>query len=90
MAYVTAWSVATALVCIFQCTPISFFWLQFSPNPPPNGTCIAIGETEVSLNVLNTVGDVMTLLLPSLALRKLRMSTGKKVGVAAIFMVGIL
>lgn len=90
MIYVTAWSVATVLVCIFQCTPISFFWKQALPNPPPEGICIDIVKTTVSLNALNTVGDIATLLLPTLALWHLQMSTGRKVAVAGIFMVGLL
>ena len=90
MAYVTAWSVATAIVCIFQCTPISFFWKQGLPIPPPGGHCIDIPAAEVSLNVLNTVGDIATLVLPSLALWNLHMSNGRKVAVAGIFMVGLL
>lgn len=90
MIYVTAWSVATVLVCIFQCTPISFFWKQVLPIPPPEGICIDIVQTTVSLNALNTVGDIATLLLPTLALWHLQMSTGRKVAVAGIFMVGLL
>jgi hypothetical protein len=89
MVYVTAWSVATVLVCIFACTPISFFWTQLLPNPPP-GVCIDEVAAEVGLNVLNTVGDIATLLLPGLALWGLRMTTERKVAVAAIFMIGLL
>lgn len=91
MIYVTAWSVATVLVCIFQCTPISFFWTRGLPIPPPPGShCIDTTAAEVSLNILNTIGDIATLLLPGLALRNLKMSTNRKVAVASIFMVGLL
>lgn len=89
MVYVTAWSVATVMVCIFACTPISLFWTRLLPIPPP-GVCIDVPAATVGLNVLNTVGDIATLLLPGLAMWKLRMTIGRKVAVAAIFMIGLL
>ena len=89
IAYVTAWSVATTLVCIFQCVPINVFWLNAMLDPPP-GRCINTFDAEVILGILNTIGDFAVLLLPTFALWNLRMSTAKKVGVGAIFMVGFL
>ncbi len=89
MIYTTAWFLTTLLLCIFQCTPISFFWRQVLPEPP-QGHCIPLVPAQVSMNILNTIGDIATLILPGLALWKLQMSTGKKVAVAAIFLIGIL
>ncbi|KAI9872486.1 MAG: hypothetical protein M1830_001567, partial [Pleopsidium flavum] len=88
MIYVTAWFITTLFLCIFQCTPIQFFWMQVLPEPP-QGYCIDLVQAEVSLGILNSIGDAATLILPSLALWKLQMSTGKKVAVAAIFLIGI-
>ncbi|MCJ1366566.1 hypothetical protein MMC16_005695 [Acarospora aff. strigata] len=89
MIYTILWSGATVLVCIFQCTPISFFWEQILPVPPPDGHCIWIAATEVSLNILNTIGDIATLILPAIALWNLHMSRARKVAVGAIFLVGL-
>lgn len=89
MIYTTAWFLTTLLLCIFQCTPISFFWRQVLPEPP-QGHCIPLVPAQVSMNILNTIGDIATLILPGLALWKLQMSPGKKVAVAAILLIGIL
>lgn len=92
MVYVTLWSLATAVLCIFQCTPISYFWLEILPGAAedPTRTCINRIPAEVSLNILNTIGDVALLVLPALALWDLQMSRGRKIAVAMIFLIGIL
>lgn len=89
MTYVTVWFIVTLLVVIFNCTPIDFFWRQIEPVTP-DGFCVQHIPAEVGLGILNTIGDLATLILPTLALWNLQMSTKRKVAVAAIFLIGIL
>ncbi|KAF5562965.1 integral membrane protein PTH11 [Fusarium phyllophilum] len=70
----------------FQCTPVSYFWLKWDGEH--KGTCMnstAIGWANASISVAM---DVWMLAVPLWYLRKLKLHWKKKVGVAAMFIVG--
>ncbi len=89
MAYVTLWMLAVIPLTIFQCTPIKAFWSR-TRMPPGSWTCVDAFAAQIAMSVLNVIGDLAVLLLPSLALYNLKMSSSRKVAVAAIFLVGLL
>ncbi|KAF5664576.1 integral membrane protein PTH11 [Fusarium denticulatum] len=70
----------------FQCTPVSYFWLNWDGEH--KGTCMnstAIGWANASISV---AVDVWMLAIPMWYLRKLKLHWKKKIGVAAMFIVG--
>ncbi|CZR46148.1 uncharacterized protein FPRO_11595 [Fusarium proliferatum ET1] len=70
----------------FQCTPVSYFWLNWDGEH--KGTCMnstAIGWANASISV---AVDVWMLAVPLWYLRKLKLHWKKKIGVAAMFIVG--
>ncbi|KAH7226832.1 hypothetical protein BKA60DRAFT_605090 [Fusarium oxysporum] len=70
----------------FQCTPVSYFWLNWDGEH--KGTCMnstAIGWANASISV---AVDVWMLAVPMWYLRKLKLHWKKKIGVAAMFIVG--
>ncbi|KAI1028328.1 hypothetical protein LB503_002619 [Fusarium chuoi] len=70
----------------FQCTPVSYFWLNWDGEH--KGTCMnstAIGWANASISV---AVDVWMLAVPLWYLRKLKLHWKKKIGVAAMFVVG--
>ena len=89
MVYVTAWAISTVLLCIFQCTPISYFWYQ-DINPGTGHCGVNSTAAEIATNVTSTVADIALVILPLTILFKLQMSTEKKAGLALIFSVGLL
>lgn len=89
MAYVTLWALAVIPLTIFQCTPIHAFWNK-TRLPPGTWTCTDSFAAPFTASVLNVIGDLIVLLLPVLALYNLKMSSRRKLAVAAIFLVGLL
>ncbi|KAF5699764.1 integral membrane protein PTH11 [Fusarium mundagurra] len=72
----------------FQCTPVSYFWLNWDGEH--KGTCISMNSTAIGwANASISVAvDVWMLAVPMWYLRKLKLHWKKKIGVAAMFIVG--
>ncbi|KAF5652814.1 integral membrane protein PTH11 [Fusarium sp. NRRL 25303] len=72
----------------FQCTPVSYFWLNWDGEH--KGTCISMNSTAIGwANASISVAvDVWMLAVPLWYLRKLKLHWKKKIGVAAMFIVG--
>ncbi|KND90633.1 hypothetical protein TOPH_04733 [Tolypocladium ophioglossoides CBS 100239] len=73
-----------ALSLIFACTPVEKSW-----NPHMAGTCLPPGPSFTGYAVVTIVSDVVVALLPIPVLLKLNIRLGKKVGLIAIFMLGL-
>jgi hypothetical protein len=54
------------------------------------GTCISTNGSIIATSIINIISDWSALILPLVVIRKLQMSTKKKIGVMAIFAVGFL
>lgn len=76
---------AVMFVEIFQCTPREKIW-----NPSLSGHCININVVFISTAAINVVSDFTMLFLPLNAIWHLQMPTSRKLGVSAVFAVGIL
>ena len=79
-----AYSAAQFFGDIFQCTPVNYLW----DKTVSGGHCIDFGILVIVGGVVNTVTDVVMLILPMPVLWKLQMSTRKKWTVSAIFLMG--
>ena len=79
------------LICtlleIFACMPIQKIW-----HPWIEGRCLAIHTIDVNVitAAINAVSDFSILILPQWSIWNLHMSLKKKLGVSAIFLIGVL
>jgi len=80
-----AFFTASFLISVFQCTPIQRAW-----DPFLDGHCVNWDLAIVLTAVFNLVSDLCILLMPIAWIWRLQMSTGRKVGISAIFLLGIL
>lgn len=74
----------------FQCTPIDYYWWQWSGEPGHHGTCIDIMAVGWSNAAASIAIDGWMLAIPLWQLRSLKLDLRKKVGVAMMFCVGTL
>lgn len=81
---IEVYSVFFFFLFIFQCTPVSFFWEQFTGG---NGHCIntqIIVGTFYGYSALSCVADWVFSIVPIFIVRKLQMDRQKKVTVGII------
>ncbi|TDZ32434.1 Satratoxin biosynthesis SC1 cluster protein 4 [Colletotrichum spinosum] len=69
---------------VFACTPVDKSW-----NPLKSGTCLPPGPSFTAYAVVTIVSDVVVALLPIPVLLKLNIRLEKKVGLIAIFLLGL-
>ena len=87
-AYVLAFTVASILALLFQCTPINYAWDRF--YGPMKGHCVHAKAEVLAASSLNTLGDIALLILPIPTLWKLQMPMKQKLGLVFMFLLGIL
>ena len=71
---------------VFQCVPRAKIWDPFITT----GGCINLQAAFIAASVINVVSDFSILLLPTYRIYKLRIARKKKIGIMAIFAVGLL
>ncbi|KAK1998010.1 ATP synthase F0 [Colletotrichum falcatum] len=69
---------------IFACTPVDKSW-----NPLKDGTCLPPGPSFTAYAVVTIVSDVIVAVLPIPVLWRLNVRMEKKVGLIAIFLLGL-
>ena len=72
------------VLVMFQCIPRRKIWEPFLP-----GHCIDWRLDLIITSVFNLISDLIVLLLPFVWIWRLHMSWRRKIGVSAIFMIGI-
>ncbi|KHN94093.1 uncharacterized protein MAM_08023 [Metarhizium album ARSEF 1941] len=77
---------AFVLVAIFQCKPISHFWVMWDGQH--QGRCLNINAITWSNAIISISLDLWMLGIPLWQLRTVRLGWKKKAGVAAMFSVG--
>ncbi|KAL9611562.1 MAG: hypothetical protein Q9167_003809 [Letrouitia subvulpina] len=78
--------VALALVLFFQCKPRRKIWMgDLVP-----GKCVNFGATLISAGIINAFTDFLVLGLPLFTVWRLQLPMKKKVGISAIFALGLL
>lgn len=80
-----AWIIAVALVAFLQCRPIQKIWLPDTP-----GHCIDNNKFFIGNAVPNIFTDCAIMALPAYEISRLRMGSSQKIGLAGIFLLGIL
>ncbi|KAG6011094.1 hypothetical protein E4U54_008301, partial [Claviceps lovelessii] len=73
-----------ALSLIFACSPVEKSWKPWLP-----GTCLKPGPSFTGYAVVTIVSDVIVAVLPIPVLLRLNVRLGKKLGLIAIFMLGL-
>ncbi|MCJ1403525.1 hypothetical protein MMC11_006748 [Xylographa trunciseda] len=74
----------STFIDIFRCAPIQRQW-----DPSIPGKCFYTQHFEIPSGALNVVSDISILVLPWPLIWRLQLSTKKKLGVTAIFGVGV-
>ncbi|OBR14518.1 Integral membrane protein [Colletotrichum higginsianum IMI 349063] len=75
------------ILCFAQCRPFSHFWTGWDGKH--EGKCLDLNKIGLSHVALNIVLDVCMLALPVTQIYKLQMDRRKKIGVIAMFQVGV-
>ena len=86
MLFLAAWYIAFQTTAIFQCMPIHHEWQKKTTQ----GKCIAFVPFVTTLAATNLCTDVLLLILPTRQVWKLQIPWGRKVGLSAIFTLGIM
>ena len=88
---VVVWLIASIIPGIFRCHPIDDMWnpLIFS-GPDVRDHCIDENAYYVSTSVFNVALDFWILVLPLSIVWRLQLSRGRKAGLIAIFLLGVL
>ncbi|KAI3555603.1 integral membrane protein [Colletotrichum abscissum] len=75
------------VLCFAQCQPFSHFWNGW--DGAHEGHCVDLNRIGLSHVSLNITLDIIMLILPITQIYKLQLNRKKKVGVMAMFLVGI-
>jgi hypothetical protein len=78
------YTLPNALLFLYICKPMAFYWDWAIPN----GTCINQQAAFDSANILNMITDFAILLLPIWMLRPLHAPLLKKIGISFVLMAG--
>lgn len=86
--FVSMFGVAFVFAAIFQCTPISYYWVKWDGEH--QGKCLDINAIGWSNAAISIAVDGWMLAIPLWQLKGLKMDWRKKIGVAMMFCVGTL
>ncbi|KAF9887525.1 hypothetical protein FE257_010103 [Aspergillus nanangensis] len=81
-----SWAIMTTLVGILICQPVSMNWDPTTPG----GTCGDQTAAFSAVGIVDIIVDVLILVLPIPMILNLQLPTANKMGLVAIFSVGIL
>jgi hypothetical protein len=87
-AFNVLFGIAFVFAGIFQCTPVSYYWDQWSGEA--HGICVDINALGWSNAAISISIDFWMLAIPLSQLRQLNLHWKKKIGVALMFCVGTL
>ena len=95
--YVTLWLFGATGFYLFQCWPVQWYFMRYyskydvNPPYPIEGQCNATTTTHVSIPIIfGLVSDIAILLLPVVTISRLRISYRTKLGITAVFSIGVL
>jgi hypothetical protein len=84
-ALAVVWAVATVIMILAICQPLPRFWNYELP-----GKCGDLVTTLIAFGALDVALDVVILILPIPMVYQLQMPFANKIGLAAIFAMGLL
>ncbi len=88
VAFTVVYGVAFVITSVFQCQPISHYWLKWDGQH--NGRCLDMNAFGWSNAAISIALDGWMLFLPLWQLKKLNLDWKRKVGVALMFCLGTL
>lgn len=80
-----SFSVIITLLNIFPCKPIKRFWETWI-----DGQCLTTTDVFIAIACVNSASDFSMLIIPQKDIWKLQISFKRRIGVSAIFFVGLL
>ncbi|APA08632.1 hypothetical protein SS1G_02361 [Sclerotinia sclerotiorum 1980 UF-70] len=80
-------SVGFALFNIFQCTPISYFWLRWDEEH--KGHCIPANKVTLSGGIIDLFWTVLIIVIPLPYILRLKLAAYKKFAATTMFALGI-
>lgn len=86
MGFVVAWGIAVLLTTIFQCSPVHAAWDKTIPDLK----CFDLAAFVIGSNVPNILADAVIIALPLPLLWSLKLSTLRKLGLIALFLVAAM
>lgn len=87
MAFAVCYIIAFEIVVVFQCKPISQFWLHWQGT---GAKCLNINAVGWSAAAVNITVDIVILILPIPYIWKLQTTQRRKIQISSMFGVGIL
>ena len=89
MAIVILWSIGCVFAFAFQCIPARALW---EPELEASGQAKCVNTTALFLSsgIIHILLDFTILVLPLQPIWKLRLSSGRKVALSGLFMLGTL
>ncbi|KAF7539985.1 hypothetical protein G7Z17_g12303 [Cylindrodendrum hubeiense] len=81
--------VAIFVSAIFQCTPVSYFWMRASVNPP-DGTCFDTSAFYIATGSLTILTDILVLILPFWIFLGLKLPLKVRAAIIGVFALGAI
>lgn len=82
--FVAVGHLGCALTLILACQPVHKSW-----DPMRPGTCLPSGPSFTAYAIVTIISDIIVAVIPIPVLLQLKVSIGKKIGLIAIFMLGL-
>ena len=82
--FVLTWMLVSTGVFIFACLPVQFYW----DRSISGGHCLNYDIFYIIMAALNTLTDVIVLLLPLNVVWNLTITRAKKIGLSIVFLIG--
>lgn len=83
--FVTGYLSCNLITLFFGCTPVDKYW-----KPEQHGHCIVLEKADYAYGSMNVGSDLLMFLLPLPMVWQLRISPREKLGLALVFMGGIV
>lgn len=81
-------AIAFLFAAVFQCKPVSFYWHRWDGEH--QGSCLDISAITWSNAAVSVALDLWIISIPLLQIKKLRLTTTKKIWVSLAFLFGTL
>ena len=88
MSIVVAWTIASVMTSIFQCSPVQFAYNKKAHGG--HGTCIDLGKFWYANAGYNIGTDLIIIAMPIFVIRTLQLPKRTKIALCGIFALGIL
>jgi hypothetical protein len=88
IAFTVLYGISFSITAIFQCSPISYYWLQYAEEG--SGKCVNINALAWTNAIISIILDIWMLILPLYEVFHLQLSWRNKISVALMFFVGTL